>query len=92
MQTKTKSVAQDYATSWNETPMPPQGPPQVGLVRVAKVVEETFPIVAGEGSIGQMVESILTESVKAGDQVATVSVNISGDLWRAMGGRTPVEL
>lgn len=49
----------------------------------------TFPIIAGEGpGIGVMVEQALQRFAEQGSDVLSLSVDISAELWRGMGGRT----
>lgn len=65
--------------------------PQVGSLVIARFVRDEVPIVAGRGSIGEMVERALADMVAEGmEQAVSITVNIGPDLWRSMGGRIVV--
>ena len=82
MQSKVK-IPSDY----DAVKMP--GRPQVGTLSVRVVETAEFPIIAGEGpGIGVMVEQTLQRFAEQGSDVLSLSVDISAELWRGMGGRT----
>lgn len=78
---------EDYATPGEAYEQPHANPPQVGSIATTRFVRDEVPIFAGEGSIGSAVEKELLGSVERGEQVTSLTVNISPELWRAMGGR-----
>lgn len=67
-----------------KTAQPVQGP-FIGGMTVTKIVREHIPFQAGgQDSFGQMVDSMIEQSLKRGDEVQSITVDIEEQHWNAM--------